>query len=491
MTVDLRASHPDDLDRAAIRAIAGGGRVQLDPALRERLAARREEVLAALSDGRLVYGVNTGMGARSDVRLSELEQAVHQNNLLLARAVGGPPWLSRIEVRALFAVRLRTFISGDAGVSLALIDAMIEVLAADVVPAVPASGYGSAGEIISLAHAFGPLTGVGQVQAGGSTMSAAEALRASGLAPISLGPKEGIALLQGIPGATARAVLLADDARRFLDQAITTFAMSLTAVAAPHDPYLVGVVRGDETLAAVNSWIRERLEGSDGPARVMQAAASFRVAGVVFAHVMRSQAALEAAVDRALIGVTDSPVLVDDDFRGTAGFHGVDLAAHLDQLAVALVHAAEVSAARIHRMLDSRFSGVVPQLATTPGATGLVAVHKRAVGVVHQLRRATLSSIAGTTETSSGQEDVQAFAWEAASNVRAALTGATDVLACELLVAAQAMAISGRPVGGPLRSALDAVGEVVPPIDGDRIYGPDIEALRRLLNDDRLPSPRH
>ena len=485
MSSDLLLSHDDDLDRTAIGAVARGARIQLDPALRQRVAARRDEVLAALSDGRLVYGVNTGMGARSEVQLSQQEQADHQNNLLLARAVGGPPWLSRVEVRALFAVRLRTFLSGDAGVSLSLIDALADVLRSDLVPAVPRAGYGSAGEIISLAHAFGPLTGVGAACDGASTITAAEALRASGLMPISLGPKEGIALLQGIPGATARAIILAEDASHLVDRALTIFAMSLTAIDGPHDPYLAAVARGDETHAAVNAKIRARLEGTDGQPRVMQAPASFRVAGVVFAHVTRSRAALEAAIDRALGGVTDSPVLIDDEFRGTAGFHGIDLAAHLDQFAAALVHAAEVSTARIHRILDTRFSGLAPQLATTPGATGLVVVHKRAVGTVHQLRRTTLSSIAGTTETSAGQEDVQAFAWEAAGNARAALEGFTDVLACEMLVATHALKLSGRPIGAALQSAVDSVDQVVPQVDGDRIYGPDIEALRRLLIIDR------
>ncbi|MCW2496149.1 aromatic amino acid ammonia-lyase [Jatrophihabitans sp.] len=486
----LHLTRAEELDSAAIRSVARGQRLLLDDQLRERLAARRREVLAALADGRRVYGVNTAMGARSDVTLSADAQARHQQNLLLARAVGGPPWLSAVEVRALYAVRLRTFLSGDAGVSPALLDALIAALDAGLVPAVPRSGYGSAGEIIPLAHAFGPLVGVGAVRQGSAAVDAAVdaavGLQAAQLVPISLGPKEGIALLQGIPGATARAVVLAGDVARLVDQAITVFALGLAAVAAPRDPYLAEVARGDREQAAISAAIRDRLVGTEATPRVMQAAVSFRVAAAVLAHVSRCLAALEAAIERALAAVSDSPVLIDGEFRGTAGFHGLDLAAHLDQLAVALVHAAEVSAARTHRMLDARFSGLAPQLADAPAATGLVVVHKRAAGVVHQLRRATLSSVVGTTETSFGQEDVQAFGWEAAGNAREAMDGAVEVLACELLVATQALRLSDRVVGAPLQSAVASVAAVVPPIDGDRPFGADIEALRRLLIDGRL-----
>ena len=119
-------------------------------------------VRRALRDGQLVYGVNTGMGALSSVRLTEPQHRSHQRNLLLARAAGGPPWLSPPEVRAIFAARLLTFLSGDAGVSAALCQRLADFLNEGIVPA-PRQGAGTAGEITQLAHAFGPLAGIGRV----------------------------------------------------------------------------------------------------------------------------------------------------------------------------------------------------------------------------------------------------------------------------------------------------------------------------------------
>ena len=153
----------------------------------------------------------------------------------------------------------------------------------------------------------------------------------------------------------------------------------------------------------------------------LQAPVSFRVAGPVLAQVLRAGNGLAGAIGRALSGVTDSPAFLGGAFVGTAGFHGIDLAAHCDQLTAALAHAAEVSAARIHRLLDTRVTGLPPQLAARPGPdTGLITVHKRAAGEVHALRRLTLPSAVGLIETSGGQEDVQSFGWEAAESLRGA-----------------------------------------------------------------------
>lgn len=495
----LVIGRPEDLDRVAIAAIARGRTVVLADDLLAAVARDRTRALAVLAGGEPVYGVNTGMGAQSSVRLSEPELAGHQRNLLLARAVGGPPWLRRDQARALLAVRLRGFLDGAAGVSAELAAGLVELLNADVVPAVPRSGYGSAGEIIPLAHAFGPLTGIGSVLGGNGTdgsedggevggeVDAAAALAGSGLAPYALGVKEGIALLQGVPGTTAQAILLLDEVRILLRQSVTVAALGIAAARAPLDPYRVELARGDAELAGMDRALLARLAGTPHEARALQAPVSFRVAGVVLAHLARCAAAAGAAVERSLSGIGDSPAFVDGRFLGTAGFHGLDLAACLDSVSVALVHAAEVSAARTHRLLDATVTGLPAQLAARPGPeTGLIAVHKRSAGIVHQLRRTAVSSVVGAVETSFGQEDVQSFSWEAAQNAATALAGAREVLAAELLVAAQAVALAARPVGEPLARTLAAVRRVVPAVVGDRRFGVDVEALRRLLADDLL-----
>ena len=504
----------EDLDAALICAVAAGQAVRIGPDLFGRVRQRRAAACEVLSRGAPVYGVNTGMGALADVRLTEPQQRSHQRNLLLARATGGPPWLDAADARALLAVRLRTFLSGDSGVSAELCQRLVDFLDAGIVPAVPRTGAGSAGEIIPLAHAFGPLAGIGRVLGPASgTRPARDALREHGLDEFTLGPKEGIALLAGVPGATALCVRRHAEAMALASRMEAAAALSIVAAGAPRDPYLEACARGDEILGQVLRRLRQAIgdlpdthvpesstpsanapdsstpepsapepsrPGATAPEHsALQAPASFRVAGPVLTHLLRSADRLASATGRALSGVTDSPAFLDGRFVGTAGFHGLDLSAHCDQLTAALTHACEVSAARIHRLLDPRVTGLPAQLAATPGPdTGLVTVHKRAAGETHALRRLAIPAAAGLIETSGGQEDVQSFGWEAAEALRQAIQHAEAVTACEFLTAYQAIALAGRPAPPGCRGVLDWLAGIVGPIDADRPFGEDIERLR-------------
>ena len=235
-----------------------------------------------LRGGDPVYGVNTGLGALSGVRLTGPQQLTHQRKLMLARATGGPPWLDAADVRAIFAVRLRTFLSGDAGVSGQLCQRLADFLTAGIVPAVPRAGVGCAGEIIPLAHAFGPLAGIGQVlEAGGATRPAAGPLASRGLGEFVLGPKEGIALLAGVPGATALAIRRVEEARTAAAMMEAAAALSIVAAGASGDPYAAACARGDDMLAGLLGRLRTLIgddAGREAAATALQAPASFRVA---------------------------------------------------------------------------------------------------------------------------------------------------------------------------------------------------------------------
>jgi histidine ammonia-lyase len=465
-------------DLSLIRAIAAGQAVRIEPILLDAVRQRREQALAALRDGRLVYGVNTGMGKLSTIRLTEEQQRSHQRNLLLARAVGGPPWLEPEEARSVLAVRLATFLSGDAAVSAELCERLADFLNDGIVPAVPRGGGGAAGEITHLAHAFGPLVGIGQVLGpDGDVRPAAHVLRDRGFGEFRLGPKEGIALIQGVPGATGLCVLRLGETATLTALMEAAAALSVVAIRAPRDPYRGACGRGDDVLAGVLGRLRAFAEEEAAP-RVLQAPVSFRVAGPVLTQVIRAGALLDEAVQRALNGVTDSPAFVDGRFTGTAGFHGNDLAAHCDLVTAALCHAAEVASARIHRLMDPAVTGLNPQLAAEPGPeAGLAPVHKRAAGEVHAMRTLASATPVGLIETSAGQEDVQSFAWEAVGKLTTALRHARVVTACELLAAYQAASLSAHELPAGCTSLMNWLAGNIPPIDRDRPFGQDIERL--------------
>ena len=208
-----------------------------------------------------VYGVNTGMGNLSKVRLTEDEQRVHQRNLLLGRAVGGPPWLPPDEARAVLIGRLRTFLTGDAGVSVELIQQLVACI-----------NSGQAAEDPRRRSRLGR-----RDHPAGRTPSAP---LVTGPGAFELGPKEGIALLAGIPGATGRAALHATRARRLADHLSAVAAGAIAVIGANRAPYHPAAARGDDLLAAEFGRIRE-LAGPEAEPRALQAPVSFRVAGHV------------------------------------------------------------------------------------------------------------------------------------------------------------------------------------------------------------------
>src|SRR4051812_31022414 len=253
------------------------------------------------------------MGAMAGVRLDAREQARQQNTLMIGRAVGSAPWLSRREARAVLAARLRTLLHPAAGVSPGLCRFLAAMLDADVVPAIPRRG-GAAGEIIPLAHAGAVLIGAGQVlsRAGqalspagqalspaddalstaGEAIDAAPALAAAGLTPRPFEAKEGVAFLEGVPGLTGLAVLAADDTGRLLTQVLIAAAASHAVIRASHDPLHPALADSAE-LDTVLSTMRGLL--LSGPTRRLQAPVSFRVTAPALAVARRAVAGLAAA----------------------------------------------------------------------------------------------------------------------------------------------------------------------------------------------------
>jgi histidine ammonia-lyase len=490
----MRLTDPAGLDARVVLAVARGELVpELGRDLISWLDGRRARMLAALDVGGPVYGVTTGMGALSELGLDDAARSRHSEALLTARAAGGPPWLSPAETRAVLAVRLRTFLNGDAAVSAALCGRLAESIALGVLPAVPRRSTGVAGEIVGLAHLGAALTGAGDVLARGpgtGTIPAEQALAEAGLVPLRLGPKEGVALIEGVPMTTALAVLAAADAREVMRHALTVLAAEFAITGAARDVLDARLARGDDVLARVT----ERLRHLCGPQlrpHALQPPVSFRASPQVLAHLNRAIDALDAASERALGGVTDSPAFLDGQFVGSAGFYGYDLAVHLHALTVALIGVAELGTARLHRLMDPAVTGLNAQLSAQPGPqTGLTPVHKRAVGVAHELRRQAIPAVIGPVETSGGQEDAQAFSLEEAQACRIALDGVAEVLACELLAVHQARRLAaGHPDAVPpatgLRAELDALTKDLPATVADRPFGRDVEKLRSRLSAQR------
>jgi histidine ammonia-lyase len=478
--------HPVDLTLEAFEEIVWSGRaVELAPELLSAIGATRAAVERALSGDEAVYGVNTGMGYLSTMRLSEEEQQHHDSNLFLGRAVGGPPFLHRGEARALLLARLPGFLSGQAGVTPELCTFIVDRLNDDFVPAIPRTDLGSAGEIIPLSHAFGTFLGLGEVLAAhDTTRPSADALVERHVQPYTPAVKEGIALLAGAPGTLALAVARRRTAAVLLRQLTACWACAIDAIEAPHTPYDValGELSQDPVMQRILARLGEFLRGSGTQQRVTQASVSFRVIPQVLTHLQRTLDRFEEDIRRGLLAVTDSPVFYDGRFLTTGGFHDLGLASGMDALCIALVQAAELSAQHVHRLLDHRFSGLQDQLAASPGPqAGLVVVHKRMVGTVHRLRPLAAPASVGLVDTSMGQEDAMTFAFEAAEKLRVVEHALRDVIACELLTCRQVWALRSSPPAEGLHEYVAELADIVEPVERDRQLGPEIDGVAALV----------
>jgi len=484
----LLLREPEDLDLAAFEEVVfARRRVELDPGQVAAIDQVRQRVLARLREPGSVYGVNTGMGYLVEVRLGGAEQAAHQHNLLLGRAVGGPPYLEPVEVRALLLARLAGFLRGHHGVSSQLCRFLADRLNDNFLPAIPRRGIGCAGEIIPNCHAFQTLMGVGFVLGeGGEPHDAATALAERTVAPYEPGPKEGIALLNGAPGALGLAVVRHAAARTLAKQLLSCAAGAIEAIRAPLSAYGEPVARlaNDPVMAAVLDGLRALLRGADAVSRATQAPVSFRVVPQVHTHLWRTIARLEDEIRRALHASDDSPAFLDDAFVSTGNFHAIGLAADMDAMALALIQSGELAAQHVHRLLDKRFSGLPDQLTRTPGPNaGLVVVQKRVAGTIHELRRLAMPASVGLIDTSLGQEDAMTFGFEAADRLRQVEVLVREVVGCTLLTIRQAWALRGGPVATGLAGVSGLLEKTVPPVDDDRPLGVDIERLVRVLEE--------
>ncbi|GAA3553041.1 aromatic amino acid lyase [Amycolatopsis ultiminotia] len=475
-------------------------RLELAPELLAELRATRSAMLAGIDSGSApVYGVNTGMGRLAGVRLTAEQQAAHQRNLLVGRAVGGPPWLSAELTRALLLMRLRGFLRGEAAVSAELISFLVDRLNDGFLPAVPRGGLGSAGEIIPLAHAFQTFVGIGSVLADGATVPAAEALARRGVEPFVLGPKEGASLIQGSPLAEAYAWICGEQVRRLVGLQTVCAALVVDVLGAPQDVYHSPMV--NEHAGGVLAEVCRLVEGAVSRPGVVQAPVSVRVGPRAIGFLEQTRVDLVRAVDESWETPADSPSFLDGRLVPTTGYHAVELGLRMDAVKAALVHVAEIAVQRLHRLLDPQFSGLAPQLSADPGPqAGLTPLHKRAVGELHAMRRSAAPATVGSVDTSGGQEDVQAFAWAAGAELEEAVEHLFAVTACELIAVRQARYLvdssagsdpspgpAQRPEAPNLGPTYSWLAELIAPMPVDRPLGPEVERVVEACREGRPP----
>ena len=466
--------------------------VRLDDAALAEVARGRAVVEALADDPQPHYGVSTGFGALATKHIPVERRAQLQRSLVRSHAAGSGPEVEREVVRALMLLRLSTLATGRTGVRPVVATTYAAVLDAGITPVVREYGsLGCSGDLAPLAHCALALLGEGEVRdASGRLLPAVEALRASGIAPLELAEKEGLALINGTDGMLGMLLLAAHDLAELLAVADVAAAMSVESLMGTDAVFAddLQALRPHPGQAASAANLRGLLAGSGvmashrGPACTrVQDAYSLRCAPQVHGAARDTLAHAEAVAGRELAAAVDNPVVTPDGrVESNGNFHGAPLAYVLDFLAIAVADVASMSERRTDRFLDvARNHGLPPFLADDPGVdSGQMIAQYTAAGIVAELKRLAVPASVDSIPSSAMQEDHVSMGWAAARKLRRALDGLTRVLAIELVTAARGLDLRAplvaAPATGAVRHALRSGGVGGP--GPDRFVAPELEA---------------
>ena len=465
----------------------------LAPEAAERMRASRAVIERLVAEGGTVYGVTTGFGDLANVRIEPEQVAELQRNLVRSHSAGVGDPLPADVVRAMLVLRANALAVGLSGVRPELAELLCAMLNESVHPVIPSRGsVGASGDLAPLAHLAAVLIGEGAADTPAGPMAGADALRAAGLAPIELGAKEGLALLNGTQLMAGIAALVLHDGQRLTASADVIGAMSLEAMegsAVAFDEALIGA-RPHPGQVAAAAHLRELLAGSEigashaaSPHR-LQDAYSLRCMPQVHGAVRDALDQLGRVLAVEINAATDNPLVFADGRVVSGGnFHGEPLALAIDYAKIALAELASISERRTARLVDSHLSGLPPFLSDEPGLrSGLMMVQYTAAALVNEMQTLAHPASVDSIPTSANQEDHVSMGATGALHLREVLDRAETVLAIEALCAAQGLDFRApmRPAAGVAR-AHALVRERVPHLAEDRSPSPDIAAARELL----------
>ena len=485
---------PGEVSLRQWREIYGGAGVALDPSCRTVVEASAAAVARIVARGAPVYGINTGFGKLAGIKIEAADLATLQRNIVLSHAAGVGEPMPKSIARLMMALKLASLAQGASGIAPRTLDLLAAMLKADAIPVIPAQGsVGASGDLAPLAHMAAAMIGVGEVLSSAGRVPALEGLRAAGLEPAVLGPKEGLALLNGTQFSTAYALAGLFEAEILFRSALVTGALSTDAARgsdAPFDPRIHALRkhRGQiETAAALRalmagSAIRESHRVGDE--RVQDPyclRCQPQVMGACLDILRQAASVLETEAN----GVSDNPLVFPETGEALSGgnFHAEPVAFAADIVALAICEIGSIAERRIAMLVDPALSGLPAFLTPKPGLnSGFMIPQVTAAALVSENKQRAYPASVDSIPTSANQEDHVSMAAHGARRLLPMAENAMAVIGIELLAAAQ-----GCDFHAPLTSsaALEAARAMlrakVPQLADDRHFHPDMEAAIAMV----------
>jgi histidine ammonia-lyase len=498
MTLTL---NPEAIDLATLRQLWQGAPTKLDDASLTRVRASAASVERIVAGGETVYGINTGFGLLANTRIPPERLAELQRNLILSHSCGLGDALPRHVVRLMIVLKLLGLGRGYSGVRPLVIDALQALLDKDAMPVIPSQGsVGASGDLAPLAHLIAAMMGEGRIDVGGEILPARDALARLDTKPLELGPKEGLALINGTQASTAIALDALFMAERVFGAALGAGALSVDALKGsikPFDPRL-SEVRGQPGQIRVAAEIRDLLTGSEildshGRCGKVQDPYSFRCQPQVMGAALDLLANAARTLTIEAGAVTDNPIVFEDEDIAISGgnFHAQPVAFAADTIAMAMCEVGSLSERRTAVLIDPKMSGL-PAFLTDDGGvnSGLMIPQVTQAALVAENRSLAFPSSVDSVPTSAGQEDHVSMAPISARKAASIARNVAGIVGVELIAAAQ-----GVDYHAPLKTSAKLqqlhakVRALSPHLDRDRYWADEMAALQAAVLKGDVGSP--
>ncbi|QIZ39088.1 histidine ammonia-lyase [Saccharopolyspora sp. ASAGF58] len=463
--------------------------VELTHQALENLQRGHQVILDAIGRGQVVYGVNTGFGKLADRRISPGDLAELQRRSVLSHMVGvGDPLPDEI-VRAILVIKLIGLARGHSGVRVEIAEMLTALINADVLPVIPSQGsVGASGDLAPLAHMAGAMIGEGRVRINGVTYDAIEGLAKAGITPVVLGPKEAVALLNGVQASTAIALRGLFGAEAVFNAGLAAGALTLEATAGRQVVLddRIQQVRGHDGQIRVAGALRRLVEDSpvldiEFEGRRLQDPYCLRCQPQVMGAALDLLTFAARTIEQEVNAVSDNPLMFPGDNVVLSGgnFHGQPIAYAADIIAMAICEIGSISERRQAMLMDSSMSGLAPFLVENAGLnSGFIMVQVTSAALVAENRAKATPSSVDSIPTSAGQEDHVSMATHASMRLGPMVRNAAYIVAIELLCAAQGLDLRNEGLAAPAnRPTYGLVRAKAEFLKDDRIMAGEMEAI--------------
>ncbi len=491
LTINNQLITLSELRRAWLEPVA----VDLGDDARRRIAESNELVDDIVAHGDTVYGVNTGFGQLASVRIGDEDLAQLQENLVRSHAVGVGEDLDDDVVRLIMLMKVIALAEGFSGVRLELVEKLCDLINNNIYPRIPSRGsVGASGDLAPLAHMAGALIGIGEVRVRGSLAPAAIALKEAGIEPLRLAPKEGLALLNGTQVSTALALAAVFRTENILSAALMAGAMSSDAIKGSDTPFdrRIQSVRGHGGQIAVAAVLRDLMNGSDirashiGCDRV-QDPYSIRCQPQVIGACLDVLRHVCKVLETEANAVTDNPLVFTDSKSILSGgnFHAEPVALAADYLALAIAEIGALSERRIALLIDTHLSGLPAFLVAHSGLnSGFMMAQVTAAALASENKSHAHPASVDSIPTSANQEDHVSMATFAARRLHTMLDNVADIVAIELLAAAQGIDFHHPQKSSPaIEGVMTGIRELSPRYTEDRSLSADIRRIAVTIDE--------